>query len=260
MKCFNCGAQGHLKHTCPKLQPNPPASAATGDGEAAGEARGAQEQEPVRQRPVPPPRRSRPAEVQEPAVQTAAPETSAVSATVTERDGMFTGIIKKIKIKKRILRRLRGAGRSRSGAPFRFPKPAAEGLSPCVRRGRAPSPSTVAVRVRHTHPILPLRVDLELGGSAKAESNLGRGEPSCSGKAEDVSTGSHVGAVAVLTLDAPSEPTGAAETALVADQEIEEATLESEVTEEAKTTNESLATSIKMVHYCRLLSPLNDRR
>ncbi|MGH0164628.1 UNVERIFIED_CONTAM: hypothetical protein FKN15_047492 [Acipenser sinensis] len=75
--------------------------------------------------------------------------------------------------------------------------------------------------------------DSELGGSAKAESHLGQGEPSCSGKAEDVSTGSHAGAVAVLTPDAPSEPTGAAETALVAGQEIEEATLESEPAEGA---------------------------
>ncbi|MGH0183181.1 UNVERIFIED_CONTAM: hypothetical protein FKN15_011402, partial [Acipenser sinensis] len=104
----------------------------------------------------------------------------------------------------------------------------------CSRRCIPGKRRLVAVRVRHTHPILPLRVDLELGGSAKAESHLGRGEPSCSGKAEDVSTSSHAGAVAVLTPDAPSEPTGAAETALVAGQETEEATLESEVTEEGE--------------------------
>ncbi|RXM96004.1 hypothetical protein EOD39_16217 [Acipenser ruthenus] len=53
-----------------------------------------------------------------------------------------------------------------------------------------------------------------------------------------MSTGSQAGAVAVFTPDAPSESTGAAETALVADQEIEEATLESKVTEEGEWTEE----------------------
>ncbi|MGH0122225.1 UNVERIFIED_CONTAM: hypothetical protein FKN15_017549 [Acipenser sinensis] len=72
----------------PKLQPKLPASAATGDGEEAGEAHGAWEEEPARHQPVPSPRQSRPAEVLEPMVQTTATETT----TVTDQDGMFTAI------------------------------------------------------------------------------------------------------------------------------------------------------------------------
>ncbi|MGH0178774.1 UNVERIFIED_CONTAM: hypothetical protein FKN15_018126 [Acipenser sinensis] len=95
--------------------------------------------------------------MQEPTVQTAAPENSSVSATVTERDGMFMGIIKKRKMEKKNSAGALGSREELScvNAPFRFPKPAAEGLSPFVRRGRALSPWTVAVR--QIHPVLPPR-------------------------------------------------------------------------------------------------------
>ncbi|MGH0117967.1 UNVERIFIED_CONTAM: hypothetical protein FKN15_042742 [Acipenser sinensis] len=121
-----------------------------------------------------------------------------------------------------------GSGEESIWGPVSVSQASSGGSQPLCAAG----PSSVSVdsgsqgQAHPPHTAAP--GDSELGGSAKAESHLGRGEPSCSGKAEDVSTSSHAGAVAVLTPDAPSEPTGAAETALVAGQEIEEATLESE--------------------------------
>ncbi|MGH0122654.1 UNVERIFIED_CONTAM: hypothetical protein FKN15_009689 [Acipenser sinensis] len=145
----------------------------------------------------PPPRRSRPAEVQEPAVQTAAPETPSVSATVTESDGMFTGIIKKRKIKKKHSVAASGSGEESIWGPVLVSQASSGWSQPLCAAG----PSSVSVdsgsqgQAHPPHAAAP--GDSELGGSAKAESQLGRDEPSCSGKAEDVSTSSHAGAVAV---------------------------------------------------------------
>ncbi|RXM97636.1 hypothetical protein EOD39_14179 [Acipenser ruthenus] len=146
---------------------------------------------------------------------------------------MFTGIIKKIKIKKGFCGGFGEQGGVNLGPCFGFPSQQRRVSAPvCGGTSSVSMDSGSQGQAHLPHTAAP--GDSELGGSAKAECNLGRGKPSCSGKAEDMSTSSHAGAVAVLTLDVPSEPTGAAETALVADQEIEEATLESEVTEEGE--------------------------
>ncbi|MGH0150824.1 UNVERIFIED_CONTAM: hypothetical protein FKN15_018700 [Acipenser sinensis] len=87
---------GHLKQTCPKLQTAARTNISSGDGETAGVVRRAEVEEPPR--PEPQSRRKR---AEEPGTSTAAAEPGAAAPADADREGVYTAVVKKRKLKKR---------------------------------------------------------------------------------------------------------------------------------------------------------------
>ncbi|MGH0130350.1 UNVERIFIED_CONTAM: hypothetical protein FKN15_042187 [Acipenser sinensis] len=88
--------QGHLKRTCPKLQTEAGTSSSSGDGEAAGVVRRTEVEEPLR--PEPQPWRKR---AEEPGTSAAAAELGTAAPADTDKEGVYTAVVKKRKLKKR---------------------------------------------------------------------------------------------------------------------------------------------------------------